>query len=187
MARACHALGKHSKLERLAVNALRLLSALFGRPVVRGDAQAFRTLLPPLLRPLLDLLRPVGYVSQLCDPAVSVSFHGMPWSGACYIHGLCCLALSCVTDRACRACYSSDRAKPCLLPESLGHVEVISALARHARDARRSFGVPLPIQQSIGSLSILGTYPASVRWDCSDVQVSRDHLMPNLLFVTTGP
>lgn len=51
---------KHTRLERLAVNTLRLLSALFSRPALRRDAAAFRTFLPPLLRPLLDLLRPPG-------------------------------------------------------------------------------------------------------------------------------
>jgi hypothetical protein len=42
------------------VNALRLLGALMGRPEVRGNAPALRALLPPLLQPLLDLLRPPG-------------------------------------------------------------------------------------------------------------------------------
>ena len=42
------------------MNALRLLCALLGRPEVRGNAAVLRALLPQLLQPLLDLLRPPG-------------------------------------------------------------------------------------------------------------------------------
>jgi hypothetical protein len=58
--------GKHHRLERLAVNTLRLLSALFARLALRRGASAFATFLPPLLRPLLDLLRPPGCAHPLC-------------------------------------------------------------------------------------------------------------------------
>ncbi len=58
--RACFARGRNAATERCAVNTLRLLCSLLSRPAMRGSATAFRTFLPPLLRPLLDLLRPPG-------------------------------------------------------------------------------------------------------------------------------
>ncbi|BDA50698.1 hypothetical protein COCOBI_16-3740 [Coccomyxa sp. Obi] len=58
--RAQNVKGRAAVIERTAVNLLRLLRAVLGRPALRGSSAAFRMLLPPLLRPLLDLLRPPG-------------------------------------------------------------------------------------------------------------------------------
>jgi hypothetical protein len=60
MRRACHASSAHASTQRAAVNALRLLGAVLGRPQMRGNTHVLRSQLPPLLQPLLDLLRPPG-------------------------------------------------------------------------------------------------------------------------------
>ena len=52
---------KDQRYERAAVNALRLLAALFSRPGLRGNPVKLSTFLFALLRPLLDLLHPPGY------------------------------------------------------------------------------------------------------------------------------
>ena len=65
--RAQNVKGRAAVIERSAVNSLRLLRAVLGRPVVRGSSAAIRMLLPPLLRPLLDLLRPPGCAAQPCN------------------------------------------------------------------------------------------------------------------------
>ncbi|KAK9917271.1 hypothetical protein WJX75_002601 [Coccomyxa subellipsoidea] len=62
--RACFARGRNAATERCAVNTLRLLCAVLSRPAMRGSSTAFRTFLPPLLRPLLDLLRPPGTTEE---------------------------------------------------------------------------------------------------------------------------
>ena len=52
--------GRGERLERNAVNTLRLVSALLARPAVRSNAETYRTFLPPLLRPILELLPSSG-------------------------------------------------------------------------------------------------------------------------------
>ena len=63
--------GRGERLERCAVNALRFVGALLARPAVRGNAAALRTFLPPMLRPILELLPGSGCI--ISDPIIRLN------------------------------------------------------------------------------------------------------------------
>ena len=62
--------GRGERLQRSAVSALRFVGALLARPALRSNAVALRTFLPPLLRPILDLLPGSGSDPSLCSTAM---------------------------------------------------------------------------------------------------------------------
>ena len=59
--------GRGERLQRYAVNMLRFVGALLARPALRSNAAALRTFLPPLLRPILELLPASGCSSSPCS------------------------------------------------------------------------------------------------------------------------
>ena len=59
--------GRGERLQRNAVNTLRFVGAILARPALRSNAVALRTFLPPLLRPILELLPGSGCISSPCS------------------------------------------------------------------------------------------------------------------------
>lgn len=84
--------GRGERLERCAVNTLRFAGALLARPAVRSNHAAIRTLLPPLLRPILELLPGSGCAAFLClcvmqRPEIIACHEALP----CWALVMCCI------------------------------------------------------------------------------------------------
>ena len=64
------------------MNTLRFVSALLARPELRSNATAPRTFLPPLLRPILELLSSSGSGPHRAVPTSSYSVAMVACSGS---------------------------------------------------------------------------------------------------------